>query len=199
MSEAGPTAAPRLALAMVHHPVVDKNGRVIAAALTPTDLHDLARSCRTYGVAACWMVTPLKDQIKLAERMLGFWRTGVGADYNPNRGQALDLIRLAASLDEAVAAQTAAFGQRPELWATAARRGLGVKGERRLEFSDARDRLAGGRPTLVLLGTAWGLAPEVLEACDEILAPIEGAGEYNHLSVRSAAAVALDRLLAQGR
>jgi len=177
-------------VALVHYPVVDKNGRLIAAALTPTDLHDLARSARTYGVERLWIVTPLRDQQRLAQRMLGFWQKGIGAEYNPNRGQALDLIRITADLDEAVAGLRDLAARDPLLWGTCARSGLG-----RLGLDRAREILGGERPVLLIFGTAWGLAPEVLDRCDNILVPLEGMGEYNHLSVRSAAAVMLDRLV----
>ena len=39
-----------------------------------------------------------------------------------------------------------------------------------------------------------GLAPEVTERADIQLEPVRGPSNYNHLSVRSAAAVILDRL-----
>jgi hypothetical protein len=45
------------------------------------------------------------------------------------------------------------------------------------------------------LGTGWGLTEECFSAADFILEPIAGNGSYNHLSVRSAAAIMLDRLL----
>jgi hypothetical protein len=46
-----------------------------------------------------------------------------------------------------------------------------------------------------LLGTGWGLADTMIPSVSRVLAPIEGASDWNHLSVRSAAAVILDRLL----
>jgi hypothetical protein len=49
-------------------------------------------------------------------------------------------------------------------------------------------------PFFILFGTGWGLTREVKDSSDYILAPIEGKG-YNHLSVRSAVAIILDRLL----
>ena len=78
-----------------------------------------------------------------------------------------------------------------ELWATAARE-LGPT----LPFAVARTRLEGeGKPVLLVLGTGWGLAPEVVAGADALLEPIHAtAGGYNHLSVRSACAIALDRL-----
>ena len=49
-------------------------------------------------------------------------------------------------------------------------------------------------PTLLLFGTGWGLADSILDRVDHCLAPIRGGSDYNHLSVRSAAAITLDRL-----
>ncbi len=56
-----------------------------------------------------------------------------------------------------------------------------------------------GDTYLILFGTAWGIAKEVIEQADYILAPIQGNSNYNHLSVRSAAAIVLDRLLGDNR
>ncbi len=185
---------PIVGVGLVHFPVVNKKGQEIAAALTPTDLHDLARSARTFGVEGLWVITPLKDQQKLAGRMLRFWKSGTGAEYNPNRGEALDLIEIVSGVNEAVAGARDKWGLRPLLWATAARSGPG-----RLDHHQARAVLKTGRPVLVLFGTAWGLAPDVLRQCDDVLAPIDGGEDYNHLSVRSAAAVMLDRLLGRDK
>jgi len=49
-------------------------------------------------------------------------------------------------------------------------------------------------PLLLLLGTGWGLADTLIPSVSRMLAPIEGASDWNHLSVRSAGAVLLDRL-----
>ena len=47
---------------------------------------------------------------------------------------------------------------------------------------------------LLLFGTGWGLAPEALARMDDVLEPVRGTTDYNHLSVRSAASIILDRL-----
>jgi hypothetical protein len=68
-------------------------------------------------------------------------------------------------------------------------------------FPAAREHLARAsqksRPVLVLFGTGWGLPSPVVAAADLRLAPIRAAAEtgYNHLSVRAACAITLDRLL----
>ena len=55
-------------------------------------------------------------------------------------------------------------------------------------------RECGNRPVLLLFGTGYGMTRDMMEQFDFILEPIHGTGEYNHLSVRSAVAVILDRL-----
>jgi len=52
---------------------------------------------------------------------------------------------------------------------------------------------------LILLGTGWGMPEELVSSCDYILEPILGPGDYNHLSVRNAAAIILDRLFSINR
>ena len=52
----------------------------------------------------------------------------------------------------------------------------------------------GARPVLVLFGTGYGMTKETMEEFDYILEPVYGHGDYNHLSVRSAVSIILDRL-----
>lgn len=178
-------------MGLIHHPVVDKNGNTIAAAVTALDLHDIARAARTYGVEAFYVVTPLLDQQELVESIIDHWVTGVGAQYNPDRQAALSLIRLKPSLSAAVEEMSAQYGETPRTVVTSARADNGS-----LDFDGLRGLVRTGQPLLLLFGTAWGLAPEVMAAADYRLAPIEGRGAYNHLSVRSAVSIILDRMLA---
>jgi hypothetical protein len=50
-------------------------------------------------------------------------------------------------------------------------------------------------PFIIVFGTGHGLADEILERSDVVLEPIGSPTEWNHLSVRSAVAISLDRLL----
>ena len=52
------SCAANLMVALVHHPVVDKNGDTIAAAVTALDLHDIARAAKTFGVDTLYLVSP---------------------------------------------------------------------------------------------------------------------------------------------
>ena len=63
-----------------------------------------------------------------------------------------------------------------------------------MRFDQLRESLAAGTPHLIVFGTAWGLAPEIFDGVDATLEPITGNTGYNHLSVRSAVAVILDRM-----
>jgi hypothetical protein len=183
-----------LYLALLHHPVLDKNGLVVTAAVTNMDIHDIARSARTYGVRAFYVATPVKALQVLAAKIMEHWQTGYGSTYNATRKDALSLVRLERDLDSIILALERETGMPPRLVATSAH-----DGPNRATFALLRSQLqASPDPYLIILGTGWGLAPEVTERADVILEPVRGPSNYNHLSVRSAAAVILDRLRGAG-
>jgi len=182
--------------ALVHGPVRNKNGEPVTTAVTGLNVHDIARAVKTYGASAYYLVTPLPAQQALVERMVAHWRTGHGAAYNPTRKDALDVVRVTDTLAAAVADIEAREGRPPRLVATSARPAPGAEP---VSYEALRGRLRDGAdPILLVFGTGWGLPPEALAAADALLPPIHGPqGEegFNHLSVRAAVAVVLDRLL----
>ncbi len=180
----------RLYVALIHHPVIDRHGETIASAVTNLDVHDIARVCRTYGVSGYYVITPLNDQMVLVNRILGHWLTGVGRRYNPDRQQALELVRVKATVAEMIGEITEAEGRRPTTVATTARRHVGS-----LSFRRLRELLVDAVPIVLAFGTAWGLSDSFMADADFILDPLIGAGTYNHLSVRSAVSIILDRAL----
>ena len=179
-----------VSVALLHYPVYDKNRQVVSTAVTNLDIHDIARSARTFGLLRYYIVTPVSGQQELAGRIVRHWQEGWGATYNPKRKAALELIKIASTLDDALKDLKERFGRPARLVTTGAR-----LHPRSITFSDLRQRVADrGQPYLLLFGTGWGLVEEVFERADLVLEPIRGAGEYNHLSVRSAAAIIMDRL-----
>jgi len=180
-----------VALALVHCPVLrDRAGTVGSTSVTPLNVHDLARAARTYGVAPLYVVTPLPSQQALVARILRHYREGHGAAANPTRSEALAAVVLAGSINEALDDFRRRAGASPLVAGTAA-----GAGEGRLGYQEFAERVAaGGRPWLLLLGTGWGLAPEAAAQCDLFLGPVRGPGAFNHLSVRTAGAIILDRL-----
>ena len=180
-----------LHLALVHYPVVNRAGALASSSVTNLDLHDLARLSATYGIGACYIVTPLADQAAIVADLLAHWREGRATVVHEDRARALATLRLVPDIAAAVADIAERTGAAPALWATTAREENGM-----LSHREARRRLWEREgPTLLLLGTAWGLAPEVMASADAVIEPIRGACGYNHLSVRCAAAILVDRLL----
>jgi hypothetical protein len=180
-----------LAIALVHWPVLGAQGEIVTSAITNLDVHDLARSARTYGCTDYFLVHPIEAQRELVDRICTHWREGSSGKRIPDRKTALALARPVESLDAACEA----MGGRAniEVWVTAARSVSGAP----MTSAEARARLeAEGKPVLILFGTAWGLAKDVVASADAAIAPIKAAEEsgFNHLSVRAACAILLDRL-----
>lgn len=177
-----------VALALLHHPVVDRQGEIVTSAITNLDLHDIARSAFTYGVDRFYAVHPIEAQRALALCIKSHWVDGSGARRIPDRQRALSRLEVVESLDQVIAELEPPV----ELWATSA-----AAGPARLGYADARVRTSQGQGTLLLVfGTGWGLAPSVLARASHVLEPIRSprSDGYNHLSVRAAAAIILDRL-----
>lgn len=183
-------ATDNLAIALLHYPVYNKHREVVTTALTNLDQHDIARSSRTFGLDRFYIVTPSVEQRKLAERISGHWREGWGAEYNPDRKEALGIIRVCDTLAAAVSDFQSNFTKPVKTAITGASSRDGAVSLAAFRRSlDEHDQ-----PYLLLFGTGWGLTEECFPAADLILESITGCGTYNHLSVRSAAAIMLDRL-----
>jgi hypothetical protein len=182
----------RLYLALLHHPVKNKKGETIASAVTNLDLHDLSRLAKTYGVAGLYVITPLTDQQALAAKIIAHWQQGFGASYNPKRREALDLVCVKADLAEALdEIRGREAGCSVQTIATGAADNAGA-----ISFDALRQRLQSEASVfLLMLGTAWGLTDDFIESADLVLSPIRGNTGYNHLPVRAAAAIMLDRVL----
>ena len=181
---------PMLYVALTHYPVVNKRGDTIAAAITNLDLHDISRAAKTYGAKSFYVVTPLADQKILVNKIISHWTNGFGAAYNPARRRALDLIKIKDSIADAAEEIKGIEKIYPKTVVTCARRHPSG-----ISFKKFRDILQLGQPHLLIFGTAWGLAEPFIGQADYILEPILGCTDYNHLSVRSAAGIILDRLL----
>lgn len=181
---------PNLYLALVHYPVFNKRGETIASAVTNLDIHDMARAARTYGAGGLYVITPLADQQVLVKTLVSHWTTGFGSVYNPSRCQALEFVSIQETIGktcEDIARQGRGF---PRTVATSAREFSGS-----IAMNRFREMVESGAPYLLMFGTAWGLSADCMENADHILEPVRGCSDYNHLSVRSAASIILDRLL----
>ncbi len=182
-----------LSFCLLHYPVLLEGKKCGASSLTNLDVHDIARISRSYGMGPFYVVTPLEDQLRLLEAILRHWSAGAGGRARPDRSRALSLVRGASSLEEAMTLAEARAGVRPRLVATSAAWPGKKRAAPPLAPPEVRQWCREG-PVLLCLGTARGLAPEVIARCDGRLRPLRFLGD-NHLSVRSAAAILADRIL----
>ena len=186
---------PRISLGLLHSPILDRKKEIIATNITNFDIHDIARACKVYGVQRYYLIHPMQEQLMFVDRVLDHWRVGEGAHYNPSRRIALEDVRTASSLEEAIRD----WGVSDCLKiATHARP---VEGTRHWTIADLRTHLAGPpettRPVFLLFGTGYGMPDSYMQKLDGVLESIRGAPprDFRHLSVRSAVSIYLDRVL----
>jgi len=178
-------------VALLHYPVYDKNRQIVTTAVTNMDIHDIARSGRTYGIEGFYVVTPVKALQRLALKIIDHWEHGYGSQYNTTRKEALALVRVKNTLDDVLIDLEQEYDEKPRVVVTSAR-----SGGQRTSFTELEDMLINTtHPFLIVLGTGWGLTEAIISQSDYLLNAVEGWTDYNHLSVRSAAAIILDRLL----
>ena len=164
-------------LSLVHYPVYNRNRDVVCTSVTNFDIHDISRSCGTYEIKGYRLVVPVDAQKKLTERIIAYWQDGTGGQYNKDREQEIERIE----------------GQKPLIITTSARifdNSISYENLSKQIFED-------DKPYLLLFGTGWGLTDEVMAMSDHILEPIRANSKYNHLSVRAAVAIILDRLFGE--
>lgn len=187
---------PNIAVGLVHWPCYNQNGEVICTNVTNFDIHDIARSCRSFGVDQYFIINRVKEQLMFVSRVLDHWRVGEGSDHNPMRKTAVSMVKTSETVEDSLRE----FSEKPLIIATSAQARHEYP---RISFTGLREMMwsseMGSRPVYLLFGTGWGLTDDVLKLCDYVLDPIKGSSydDYRHLSVRSAAAICLDRLLGQ--
>ena len=182
-------------MALLHYPMVNRNGELVTTAVTNMDIHDISRSARTFGLKGYFVVTPIEDQHELVGRILSHWRSESSKKHHPDRVEAVSLVRLVKTFEDVKAAIRSEIGEDAEVVLTDARPLPNC-----VSYSDYRKELAVAtrtKPVVICFGTGWGVSDTFYPEVHRILAPVygpEGDGGYNHLSVRSAVAIILDRL-----
>ncbi|MBA3752237.1 tRNA (guanosine(37)-N1)-methyltransferase TrmD [Candidatus Dependentiae bacterium] len=176
---------------MHSHVMVDQN-REGNSSVTSLDIHDIARSACSFGIKKYYIITPLLDQQHNVKRLLEFWHTEVGLEYNPQRHEALALVQLVSTLEEAMQEIQKREQNEPLLIATSAQTYDLVE---IISYSDQERVWLHKKPVAFVFGTARGLTGGLMNKCNYMLGPIEGFSSFNHLSVRSAVAIVLDRWL----
>ncbi len=184
---------PIFSIALIHYPVYNKHKDVVTTAVTNLDIHDIARSSRTFGADRYYIVTPVEEQQKLVQKVAQHWQSGWGATYNPKRKDALDIVSIVPALSNALEDMESWIGHAPRIVVTGASTRSNSVSSAQLSGLMAE----GNQGFLLLFGTGWGMTEEIFDLADYVLEPIKGHGEYNHLSVRSAVSIYMDRLFGQ--
>lgn len=180
-----------LYIALLHYPVYNKDGKVVTTSIANMDIHDIARLSRTYGVQNFFIVNPLSAQRDLAYEIINHWRRGYGAVFNPARREAFELVMVKASIDEVKSEIMEQTGCPLKIIVT----GANFK-DRLLKCADLKKMIRNDNlPYLLIFGTGSGITREVIDGADYRLEPVMGNGDYNHLAVRSAAAIIIDRIM----
>ncbi len=185
---------PKVALGLVHYPILDSKKQVVATNITNFDIHDIARAATVYGVEKYYMIHPIPEQLMFVERVLDHWRTGEGTKFNPHRKKALHDVYPVKDLEEAVRD----WGHPREKTIFIGTHARPVGGARAYSIAELRERLK--EPEIgcfLLFGTGFGMTDEYMQSMDGVLEPIRGAPpkDFRHLSVRSAVSIYLDRIL----
>lgn len=181
---------------LLHHPVTNRKGELIATSITNMDLHDISRSCRTYEIDHYYLVSPIVEHQELVGTIIDHWKKGSQAEWHPDRAEALSRAKVLPSF-QAVKDELAQLypGLASEVLMPDAR-----PLPNQVSYQAARQKWAAEAKSgvkIVVLGTGWGVAPEFYQEVHTYLDPIYGplgVDGYNHLSVRAAAAIILDRL-----
>lgn len=180
-------------IGLIHYPIYNKHMEVVTTALTNYDLHDIARTAKTYDVKRYFIVHPVKAQREMASRIMNHWKTGGGVHYNINRKEAFEETELVPTLEDAIAWIEKETGKKSAIVTTDARVYPNT-----VSYTEMRRKIhEEDTPIFILFGTGFGMTKEMMKQFDYIVEPIYGAGTYNHLCVRSAVAIILDRLLGE--
>ena len=183
--------AKRVYIVLAHHPVTDRNQNVVTTSVTNLDIHDIARTAKTYGLAGFCIVTPVDLQKRKVEAMVHTWNHDIDQKDKDDRLAALELISVFSSVAEAESWISKVHKKKPVLRVCTSAR----KKENQIHLDELKAKMASEEgPIALILGTGWGLTQTFQDESDYCLKPLEGQGSFNHLSVRSAAAIYCDKL-----
>ncbi|OQY41310.1 MAG: hypothetical protein B6227_05480 [Fusobacteriia bacterium 4572_74] len=183
----------KIYLGLVHYPVYNRNQETVATSVTNFDIHDISRSCKTYDVKGYHIITPVDAQVELTSRVIGYWKDGFGRNFNKDREAAFSSTYVTESIEKTIEEIEKVEGKKPIIITTSAR-----IYDNSISYENMSEKIySDDNVYLLLFGTGHGLIDEIIESCTHILEPIRGKTKYNHLSVRSAVAIILDRLLGE--
>lgn len=183
----------KIYIGLVHYPVYNKYRETVCTSVTNFDIHDISRTSRTYDIKGYRIIIPSEAQKMLTDRIINYWQDGTGGKFNKDREDAFAITKISDSIEDTLAEIEKECGEKPNIITTSARIFPNT-----ISYKDLSQKIfEDDKPYLILFGTGWGLTDEIMDMSTYILEPIRANGKYNHLSVRSAVAIILDRLLGE--
>lgn len=180
-------------LGLVHYPVYNKNGQIVCTSVTNFDIHDISRLCRTYDINKYYIITNTLSQIEYTNRIISFWKKEDSIGFNKDRNIAFENTIVIDSIENAMIDIEKITGKKVNLITTSAK-----KFDNSISYELMSKKIFNDDEVYFLIfGTGFGLTNEIMEKSTYILNPIRGNAKYNHLSVRSAVSIILDRLLGE--
>jgi hypothetical protein len=177
-------------IALLHYPVYNKHNEVVTTAIKNLDIHDIARVCASYNILKYFIVNPLEKMQNVANRIIGFWEEGLGSIYNEDRKESIEKIKLFSTLDDVIENIKKTSDLELKIVFTTAK-----TVDNYIDYPDLKALINKKEYNyLILFGTGWGMTDEIMLNADYVLKPLQ-LNRYNHLSVRSAASIIIDRLL----
>ncbi len=132
----------------------------------------------------------MEGQKEYIYRIVKHWKEGFGFIYNSNRAKALNITEITDSLTTCI--KTVKDNTNKELILV----GTSATGDKdKLITINKLRKIIEKKALLLVFGTGWGLTEEIIKEFDFMLEPIYGLGDFNHLPVRSAISITLDRIL----
>lgn len=175
-----------LYLALIHYPAVNRRGKIITATVEAFDFYDISRISLTYPITTFFIVNPLEAQKKFALRLL---TKGCVREKDVKRRKVFSKTEWQPDLETVIENITNETNTQPLIVATSAKRYSNT-----ISFGQIGEWLQQNQPILLLFGKAWGMPPELVAKADYILESIDAGTGYNHLSVRSAVSIIVDRI-----
>ena len=140
---------------LVHFPVYNKFYDIVTTSITNLDIHDISRSCLTYGIRRFFVINPLPSQKEILTWIRKFWKSEIAEFYNPHRVKALSILEYAKSVENAIEFINNQEKTSPLLVTTTA-----TKMEAQIGFEEFSN-LNIEQPVFLLFGTGNGLTKEL--------------------------------------
>jgi len=182
MQALGTESECQFAVALVHAPVLNKQGESSATSVSSIDVHDFARTCAFYDVSPVYIVHPAEGMQKFVKDITNHEVEGKRGEWKQGRREVLRAVRGVADIQDGMKEEDY------QLRYTSAE----PPADSHPVAAELLQEISGKH--LLVFGTGHGLDVDALPNENRWLCSIDGIGKVRHLSVRAALAMYRARL-----